>query len=102
MRISDWSSDVCSSDLDHDDIGLFAADRGNVARALERARQTLGVVDVHLAAEGAHLVGAWAAIEALRGDGRRDERRENGRASCGKECVRTCRSGWASYNEKKK
>src|SRR3546814_4991850 len=78
MRISDWSSDVCSSDLDHADIGLFAADRGNVARALERARQTLGVVDVHLAAEGAHLVGAWAAIEALRGDGRRDERRDTG------------------------
>src|SRR3546814_10221042 len=39
MRISDWSSDVCSSDL---------AQATLVARALDRFHETFGIVDVVL------------------------------------------------------
>src|SRR3546814_12786683 len=38
MRISDWSSDVCSSDLEHVVVALVEADRGLV-EDVEHARQ---------------------------------------------------------------
>src|SRR3546814_4406644 len=47
MRISDWSSDVCSSDLHGDDFGnhvLRAADNDGVAHAHVQARDLVGVV----------------------------------------------------------
>src|SRR3546814_6214671 len=75
MRISDWSSDVCSSDL---------------------RREAPAVVVVHLHVEAAraarrHLPDAPHAddAEALAD---REERR------VGKECVSTCRSRWAPYH----
>jgi hypothetical protein len=40
----------------------------DVAGALQRAGQSLGIVDVHLAAEGAHLVGARATVGGDGGD----------------------------------
>src|SRR3546814_14333798 len=33
MRISDWSSDVCSSDLDHEELGLQIVDQHQQAHA---------------------------------------------------------------------
>ena len=44
--------------VDHDDVSLVAGSRAHVASTLERSRQALGVVDVHLTAESAHLVRA--------------------------------------------
>ena len=49
--------------VDDDDIGV-ALGRADVAGGLERAAQPLGVVHVHLAAEGAHLVGARGGVQA--------------------------------------
>src|SRR3546814_3610224 len=49
VRISDWSSDVCSSDLLADDRGAFA-----------EARQRIGVA-LHLEQLGGHLL----AVERL-------------------------------------
>src|SRR3546814_2762133 len=73
MRISDWSSDVCSSDLvtlhgpfeSHDLIPFFYV--GGCARAAAVAR--LDRVDRHLAAVPAGLGG----VEFLRPCGRRSE-----------------------------
>src|SRR3546814_4531751 len=97
MRISDWSSDVCSSDLPAvlsrgplrgPGRGL-AADRrhsggatGNAGRGLlcRRRRQDPG-------ARGDH---------GEQGQDRSEERR------VGKECVSTCRSRWSPYHSKKK
>ena len=59
--------------VDDDDVGLFAELGADVAGALERAGEPLGVVDVHLAAERAHLVGARAAVGGVRGGRGRDE-----------------------------
>src|SRR3546814_7296684 len=76
MRISDWSSDVCSSDLK----------RGTDHRD-EEGRE-LGKMPAEQEDHG----------ECRRGDGkgRRVERSEERRV--GKECVSTCRSRWSPYH----
>src|SRR3546814_2025058 len=82
MRISDWSSDVCSSDLlMQRDVRLDPADH----HFLERA------------AHPHHAAFAAAAIDDQLADhaviiGRSEERR------VGKECVSTCRSRWSPYH----
>src|SRR3546814_4285381 len=82
MRISDWSSDVCSSDL--------------MARAL-----TLSLLASLLIAEPAfaqaNFEGLADNILGLLSNGllrtlRSEERR------VGKECVSTCRSRWSPYH----
>src|SRR3546814_4613701 len=50
MRISDWSSDVCSSDLDHHAVGAL----GEILCDL--AQRFLGV-------RGVHLIGLLVALE---------------------------------------
>src|SRR3546814_10910332 len=79
MRISDWSSDVCSSDLTsfkiymtYDDLKL-------------NDRQILEVMAV------ARTHGALVMVHAENAD-RSEERR------VGKECVSTCRSRWSPYH----
>src|SRR3546814_8433776 len=79
LRISDWSSDVCSSDLAPLVGGIGGHPR--VARA-----GTLAVAAASLAA----IVAVFGAIapRAVRSEERR----------VGKECVRTCRSRWSPYH----
>src|SRR3546814_1279206 len=74
MRISDWSSDVCSSDLRRDQRRRCAA-RARVRR-LEQ--------------------GSAPQARRGRGEGRRRGRSEERRA--GKECVRTGRSRGSPYH----
>src|SRR3546814_5912845 len=88
LRISDWSSDVCSSDLLSGQPAAGDA-RGEVEaveaeiRAQRRVHHIVGEqrtdlgVDHHLRATGAN---------------RSEERR------VGKECVSTCRSRWSPYH----
>src|SRR3546814_8441709 len=86
MRISDWSSDVCSSDLlgdgarrdDPYDVALY--DR--LAAALFRFRRVF-----HLLADRDPVALAYET-----GEIRSEERR------VGKECVSTCRSRWSPYH----
>src|SRR3546814_3388710 len=79
MRISDWSSDVCSSDL--------------MAASLAVVRVVEKDFGVDLAARGqyaaGHSLGEYSALCAM---GRSEERR------VGKECVSTCRSRWSPYH----
>src|SRR3546814_5589944 len=80
MRISDWSSDVCSSDLFQ--LGLVAGARVDQAArtpALEHVVQ-------------ARLVAGDAGVDFMRLAFRSEERR------VGKECVSTCRSRWSPYH----
>src|SRR3546814_16309874 len=100
MRISDWSSDVCSSDLRAvADVGApaFEVPTGNgFCMYIRRAM----LEDVGLFDEQAFPVGygeendlCMRAIDAgwhhLVDQGRSEERSE------GKECVRMCRSRWS-------
>src|SRR3546814_2437938 len=75
MRISDWSSDVCSSDL--------AACRQGARRAGVQAGRC---------ANRARWVRGAAHLRQDRRRRRSEERR------VGKECVSTCRSRWSPYH----
>src|SRR3546814_7096809 len=90
MRISDWSSDVCSSDL----IARDAEERLGVDRRLrvaqQRRRDRNRVADDRFAVTlGFRAVNQGAGVAA---DQRSEERR------VGKECVSTCRSRWSPYH----
>src|SRR3546814_15216722 len=97
MRISDWSSDVCSSDLP----GIWSNDqvRGwtNVTKAVHAAggKIVLQLWHVGRISHPSYLNGetpvAPSAIQP-KGPVRSEERR------VGKECVSTCRSGWSPYH----
>src|SRR3546814_12539701 len=101
MRISDWSSDVCSSDLvaAEQRLGrahLRAERQLALGQAVAAVLLELGVRVVFLgtaSTEGAlvHLAAA-AEVARLRILRRSEERR------VGKECVSTCRSRWSTYH----
>src|SRR3546814_13980215 len=97
MRISDWSSDVCSSDLLH---RLPRRDgRMRDDRPVSDQRE-IGRQDPALHAD----IGCVPAVPARRAqpagrdhsDAQRSEERR-----VGKECVSTCRSRWSPYPYKK-
>src|SRR3546814_4407569 len=84
MRISDWSSDVCSSDLQHERQRLPAepaADR----------RDQLGIAAAHPLAAAQATIGPGDEREQRTAGERSEERR------VGKECVSTCRYRWSPY-----
>src|SRR3546814_14018084 len=105
MRISDWSSDVCSSDLPDP-----TRRRAEIAEALVRvanrdglhavtmrsvaaeAGVSLRLVQYYFTSKEELLVGALQHLEQSRSEERR----------VGKECVRTCRSRWSPDHKKKK
>src|SRR3546814_12832617 len=102
MRISDWSSDVCSSDLRRAYILL-----GKVAQAQELPGKAIGLYGQALALEPNDLAALEAQGGAMvqRGAVKRAEanlerirtlRSEERRV--GKECVSTCRSRWSPYH----
>src|SRR3546814_15711630 len=76
MRISDWSSDVCSSDL-------------LSAELTETGERFEGILPP--AAPGPAFALRKRAIGVIRSEERR----------VGKECVSTCRSRWSPYHSKK-
>src|SRR3546814_15113427 len=98
MRISDWSSDVCSSDLPeafldrlfagHDAVGTVPDD--------ERAAAFVGA-DPVLRRAGflEDIAGFDAGLFDIGDDERSEERR------VGKECVSTCRYRWSQYHSNK-
>src|SRR3546814_13401259 len=96
MRISDWSSDVCSSDL-------FG---GRLRRKTIKARIVGAGQLQHLDA-----VPSVGDIGEERGVGRSDDHilgiieraaKRSEERRVGKECVSTCRSRWSPNHEKKK
>src|SRR3546814_11790253 len=106
MRISDWSSDVCSSDLAGRVIQLVArggeglAEAGRAIVGLEMAGEALdeleevGLGDLGDLDEGGMTKGVKA--EPARAEGELGLRSEERRV--GKECVSTCRSRWSPYH----
>src|SRR3546814_17541318 len=105
MRISDWSSDVCSSDLTQ-----MAADIRRVReyrldekdsfyfnwslqvplefqQPFQPTHEAMAALDLHHGRKPHEL-----AADLRRAFSRSEERR------VGKECVSTCRSGWSPYH----
>src|SRR3546814_19054885 len=95
MRISDWSSDVCSSDLCRPWAVLLIGDLGRVESGeSEIARpERFEPVD-RLVRQRPHGVGGERLVQM--GEGRSEERR------VGQECVSTCRYRWSPSHYKKK
>src|SRR3546814_16284686 len=105
MRISDWSSDVCSSDLKPLRI-LFATGHGYLPQRVGGSETSSHELILALQEQGHHC----AVLSALQGNGwlafsnrvamkltrrpliRSEERR------VGKACVSTCRSRWSTSN----
>src|SRR3546814_12884311 len=102
MRISDWSSDVCSSDLlrarDRYLRGLHALRREEIAPLAAVHAELLQVGDeaVEVAGAGDKLNGFAGVLVVGRQDHRVLARSEERRV--GKECVSTFRSRWSQYN----
>src|SRR3546814_15358369 len=107
MRISDWSSDVCSSDLGKEketsEKDLTAALKATAAVfASLGASDALIALPLNAAAErdaawtiNSYILNARDAayrFDSLKSKKRSEERR------LGKECVRTCRSRWSPYH----
>src|SRR3546814_12635017 len=104
MRISDWSSDVCSSDLHASLLEIGHGDKPRRAGVVIIGRETvvetvlvLGIAQArrHLHSRGQFIArlaigGVRGALlnEMLRGANRSEERR------VGKEGVSTCKSRW--------
>src|SRR3546814_2747385 len=84
MRISDWSSDVCSSDLGNRALGprmrvpIHVHEMGGVDRRIDLRRRQAGVAE--------------QLLERAKVRARSEERR------VGKECVSTCRYRWSPYH----
>src|SRR3546814_19951622 len=120
MRISDWRSDVCSSDLiaivarhhaafaagSHDLVlaegpGADMADRPDAAPLVARAMRLRAILDHLDTARGGevhdrvHVTGPAREVDRddRLGAWRNDRRTEERRL--GKECVSTCRTGWS-------
>src|SRR3546814_19238507 len=99
MRISDWSSDVCSSDLGtsgQDEFSTYLA----LARESDKTIITLGAIAWTVDWTGVYQHGATQPWRPTGPEGffnvrprhRSEERR------VGKECVSTGRSRWSPYN----
>src|SRR3546814_1381142 len=91
MRISDWSSDVCSSDLGvaapvQEQQRLLAGGERGLDRGDQPGREEL---------PARRRLGAQVDGGDL---GKLGEPRQIGRRRVGKECVRTCRSRWSPYH----
>src|SRR3546814_19119892 len=104
MRISDWSSDVCSSDLLRstgplvatvgvEDVVVVATKDAVLVTTRERAQDVRQAVDA-LARAGRQEHST--PPETLRPWGSFQTRSEERRV--GKECVSTCRSRWSTYH----
>src|SRR3546814_16767936 len=116
MRISDWSSDVCSSDLWYQPLSsptILAVSPGRrrprIAVAVEGPSRTrtaldtreLGTTssaktDVALRLKSKRSIAAKRLRVSIKFSPRSEDRR------VGQECVRTCRSRWSQYHSKTK
>src|SRR3546814_9177504 len=90
MRISDWSSDVCSSDLLRVLCHVPWWFRQQVHLATDNACSAL-----HANSDGKPDPSRQPTLFAAAAVRRSEERR------VGKECASTCRSRWSQYHEKK-
>src|SRR3546814_5030147 len=84
MRISDWSSDVCSSDL------LCGVPERLIDALMDSGAQNLTCVSNNAGVDGA---GLGKLLETRQIKKMRSEERR-----VGKECVSTCRSRWSPYH----
>src|SRR3546814_6040254 len=109
MRISDWSSDVCSSDLRRDGVGVVTFNNPARHNAMSlamwhgAAEAIAGFADddtvrcIVFTGAGTKAFVAGADISKFENERASVEHRSEERR-VGKECVRTCRYRWSPYH----
>src|SRR3546814_11944185 len=120
MRISDWSSDVCSSDLDArivdepgdlvvrgenigEDSGWRACAFEELGKSERALRNVLGVLQHHDIADhelraddaGDLIIGKVPGLDREQYAKRQRQHLRSEERRVGKECVSTCRSRWS-------
>src|SRR3546814_10953032 len=102
MRISDWSSDVCSSDLDAPAPGRWYLRLPEGARlpAMADPAQALGADLFDHLPEGDDGR-RWRALLSEAQVVLHNHPHRSAERRVGKECVSTCRSRWSPYHSKK-
>src|SRR3546814_13880075 len=104
MRISDWSSDVCSSDLPLDayqaTLNRVGVKRyADVLKQLHSSEQIIKIAGTIISKQertSQKTGNRFAFVQCSDASGRSEERR------VGKESVSTCRSRWSPYHSQKK
>src|SRR3546814_13048068 len=91
MRISDWSSDVCSSDLTGDFVGDY--------ELFVKTSEVGGYQPYYDVDSPLHSIDWGSQVDRTSRNPDGAERSEE--RSVGKESVRTCRSRWWPYHLKK-
>src|SRR3546814_14261959 len=113
MRISDWSSDVCSSDL-HVDVDRPAPDvhvalpggilqffaGGDLLGMLEQVAQDLELdgTEVDITTTAADPIGDQVHLEVGKVHDARPAPARSAERRVGKEGVSTCRARWSAYH----
>src|SRR3546814_19982023 len=98
MRISDWSSDVCSSDLQQCAAVLFWI----ALRDPPGWRQGLPSGSSQESSKEYTRGKSYQELPVRQPHGHHRNRRRSEERRVGKECVSTCRSRWSPYHSKKK
>src|SRR3546814_11288886 len=97
MRISDWSSDVCSSDLyPYAGGNVYGATKAFVTQFSLNLRSDLHGTGVRVTSIEPGLAETEFTLVRTSGDRAASDRSEERRV--GKECVSACRSRWAPYH----
>src|SRR3546814_11540831 len=102
MRISDWSSDVCSSDLSVDlsksekEAGLSKKIR--YMGDLEPAQVQLGLFEYVNKLHYTQQIQAFDAESLIEDAAKIPSAARSEERRVGKECVSTCRSRWSRYH----
>src|SRR3546814_16721204 len=91
MRISDWSSDVCSSDL--------AIARSQGSQCVQSSKPASSAPSISSARKPEQSMKSSPSIAVPFSSTTASTRSEERRV--GKECVSTCRSRWSPYHYKK-
>src|SRR3546814_16726120 len=98
MRISDWSPDVCSSDLMIEaakaawDKALALGEKHGYRNAQTTVIAPTGTIGLVMDCDTTGIEPDFALVKFKKLAGRSEERR------VGKECVSTCRSRWSTYH----
>src|SRR3546814_19877988 len=95
MRISDWSSDVCSSDLAGDRLEAW----GRLLEQLDEIRCAAGG-SAHLRDDELEALEIVAVERRVARDQRVALQQRSEARRVGKECVSTCRSRWSPHHSK--
>src|SRR3546814_13759467 len=102
MRISDWSSDVCSSDLQQNLLIEVANHLGYAPESIAVSLKTRKQVTLRGVIENGQKIVKCTRQKVTEqqqlSQESQQQRRRSEERRVGKECVSTCRSRWSPYH----